>query len=679
VTDPAGIREGGREAACRGKSVTLEVCEAHEDADGNGLCDLCGGLSGSVPYVVRGWDGSAGTESDAVCTNFTLYNGQTRLESGWYVVAGNVTNNSRLWVYGDVHLILCDGAVLTALNGINVDFGYSLTIYGQSGDSGMLFAGTDGTTDAWTDYTLTGSSQKAGIGGHGSSTCGEVTIHGGTVAAFGRYYSAGIGGGQGGDGGDVKIYGGTVLARGDDSAPAIGKGDGGYVYGKLTLGEMKVTEPAGTVAMRREDTCHVMLSTTVRLEPCRMHEFEDGKCKWCGAAFRPVPYVERGWDGGAVTEREAACTNFAYLAGQERLESGWYVVADNVVNNNRITVAGDVRVILCDRRTLTVPLGINVEGNNSLTVYGQGGDSGRLFAGTDGTTDADGNYIATCPDNCAGIGGNQVGDGGTVTVHGGTVVAAGDSRRGAGIGGGQDGYGGTLTVYGGTVAAQGGQYGAGIGGGDYGSGGKAAIYGGKVTATGGTDGAAIGAGAGSNLVDGELEIVGMRVTDPAGTLATNRVEACRAVGGSVTLEVCEPHEDGDGDGFCDYCGTFCGPVTYWDPVAGTNGVCTDYAFYAGGTTLTSGWWVVSGSVTNAGRIVVDGDVHLILMDGAELVAQKGVDVAVVEGVTNRLTVWAQSDGDGMGRLTATASEWDAGIGGNEEHSAACAITINGGF
>ena len=147
--------------------------------------------------------------------------------------------------------------------------------------------------------------------------------------------------------------------------------------------------------------------------------------------------------------------------GQTTLRSGWYVVAGSATNAARITVSGDVHLILCDGVTLTLPAGITVENGNSLTVYGQGGDSGRLFAGTDGTTDVNGNYIATCPNTCAGIGGNPSNAGGAVTIHGGTVVAAGGDLS-AGIGGGEMGGGGNVTIYGGSVSAAGGDEAAGL-------------------------------------------------------------------------------------------------------------------------------------------------------------------------------------------------------------------------
>ena len=122
------------------------------------------------------------------------------------------------------------------------------------------------------------------------------------------------------------------------------------------------------------------------------------------------------------------------------------------------------------------------------------------------------------------------------------------------------------------------------------------------------------------------------------------------------------------------------PVPYLEPVANTINNCETYTIYAGQTALDSGWYVVTNAVTNDARIVVSGDVNLILADGAELVAKKGVNVAVANNTTNSLTVWAQSDGEGMGSLTATqmdVSQYQSAIGGDAGQQGGT-VVINGG-
>ena len=180
---------------------------------------------------------------------------------------------------------------------------------------------------------------------------------------------------------------------------------------------------------------------------------------------------------------------------------GWYVATGNIIINSRVTVTGDVRLILTDGCTLTVNGGIQVQDDddditngsaNALTIYAQSTDKstmGKLIA-----NGAEDDYNAV-------IGGNEGngygGSGGAITINGGVVKAT--NTDGAGIGGGFGDYGGsggTITINGGYVEASS-QFGAGIGGGegggDGGSGGEITINGGSVIATG-VNGAAIGGG-----------------------------------------------------------------------------------------------------------------------------------------------------------------------------------------
>ncbi len=104
----------------------------------------------------------------------------------------------------------------------------------------------------------------------------------------------------------------------------------------------------------------------------------------------------------------------------------------------------------------------------------------------------------------------------------------------------------------------------------------------------------------------------------------------------------------------------------------------------------SKWYFVGSDVTISERIVVTGDVHLILGDGATLNALKGIQVADDDQnpetpTSNSLTIYSQSsDKDTMGKLIVTmpTGSFYAGIGGGTEVSNetvnAGAITIDGG-
>ena len=78
------------------------------------------------------------------------------------------------------------------------------------------------------------------------------------------------------------------------------------------------------------------------------------------------------------------------------------------------------------------------------------------------------------------------------------------------------------------------------------------------------------------------------------------------------------------------------------------------------TSLASGWYYVSGEVTIDDRINVNGTVNLILTDGCDFLAEKGI--RVTSG--NTLNIYAQSTGNNRGVLTAGHSKYDAAIGGN---------------
>ncbi len=210
------------------------------------------------------------------------------------------------------------------------------------------------------------------------------------------------------------------------------------------------------------------------------------------------------------------------------LTDGWYAVTENVNDISTFNVIGDVNLILCDGCTLHDDWLVCVNPGGNLTIWGQTEGTGTLSA--NGTSN-----------HAPGIQNTDA----SVTINGGTVIATGGYQC-AGIGGLYE-YdeieiienGGTLTVNGGTVVATGGSGAAGIGGGENGDCGRITITGGTVTAIAGSHAQAIGpvheGGESGNLI-----IDGMKVTNPAGTLAAGRIDACRGAG--VTLVPCLPHE-----------------------------------------------------------------------------------------------------------------------------------------
>ena len=104
------------------------------------------------------------------------------------------------------------------------------------------------------------------------------------------------------------------------------------------------------------------------------------------------------------------------------------------------------------------------------------------------------------------------------------------------------------------------------------------------------------------------------------------------------------------------------------------------------TTLESGWYVVKGSVENTtGGIVVNGDVHLILAEGAEFVVsgqvKNGMGAAGICVVgENKLNVYGET-AECTGKLIAQGNYGAAGIGGvyGGSQTACGAIDIHGGI
>jgi len=97
----------------------------------------------AVSYISRSWNGSSVVSETKSVTSYTVVTSNTTtMSSGWYVVNSDVTVSSRITVSGSVNLILVDGCTLTASDGISLNAGNTLTVYGQTADTGHLSATT---------------------------------------------------------------------------------------------------------------------------------------------------------------------------------------------------------------------------------------------------------------------------------------------------------------------------------------------------------------------------------------------------------------------------------------------------------------------------------------------------------------------------------------------------------
>ena len=317
----------------------------------------------------------------------------------------------------------------------------------------------------------------------------------------------------------------TPTPTGDNSSGIVFDGKDGTVYGDVTLQEdLEIGE--GESLNIPEESSLDMGGHTITVE-------SSGKLNGTpigdGAVIdksSPVSYLD---ENGT----EQSCNDYEVVTADDtQWTTGWYVVNSDVTINQRISVSGDVSLILTDGGSLTVDGGIRVTGDNSFTVYDQENGSGKLTA------------IAT--NNVgAGIGGNgstttsaQDGEnGGTIVIAGGTIKAVGgnnpddsnSSCGGAGIGNGNGtgSNGGSVTIYGGKVNATGGAGSAGIGG----DGSTIQILGGTVDATSGDLAAAID---GTNGAAGKITITDSTVT-ANGKNGTGIGSGWEGHGGTITI------------------------------------------------------------------------------------------------------------------------------------------------
>ncbi|MCR5788568.1 MAG: InlB B-repeat-containing protein [Lachnospiraceae bacterium] len=394
------------------------------------------------------------------------------------------------------------------------------------------------------------------------------------------------------------------------------------------------------------------------------------------------------------------------------MNSGWYVVTEDVNAPSRMMVKGDVHLVLCDGAELDArgnggTMGISVTEGNSLTIYSQAGNTGRLVASSNNV-----NYYA-------GIGGNSPEDlssnpdpfpyleknknAGNITIHGGEIIARG-SHDSAAIGKAKGGKGGKITIYGGKITAE--RY-AGVNGAgsDTGIGGEGADI--HISWCRENDDYILSDGyQGTVSFDKAYRIDGTsKIANPNKTaefsgkkiVPTTSFETCTVTfdskGGTpveaqpvaVNMYADKPvtpiyqgyRFEGwykntaltqkfnfDTDAVTDDI-TLYAKWTRVDYISykGTNGNVNNFRNYSpmeeDYTELPAGNYFVDKDVILINRISVNGDVNLILGDGKTLTAGEGISVM---GRDNTLNIFGQSGGTGV--LKAKAGKNNAAIGGD---------------
>ncbi len=387
----------------------------------------------------------------------------------------------------------------------------------------------DGSTITLNGGTVTATNNGAGAAvGGGRDGDANVVIDGGTVTATTNGYGAGVGGGYYGranvviNGGNVTAttesngagvcaayVGNVVINGGNVNASSIGCGvigggtvelswtnaadslySGGYI-GTVTL-KKEFKDNAGTVYPAGEIDASAIAGKTLAPPDAMEYLDLDGNVRFLSQAY------------GTVSTASTALT------------SGWYAVTENTAIDSRVTVTGNVNLILCDGAELTVPKGINAAEGNSLTIWQQRNKTGKL--------------TVTAPDNkYAALGGGNTQSAGNVTVNGG-VLNLTSTYDAAALGGGYGSAGGKITITGGTVTATPG-----------GNGAQALGHGASVTDSGtltlGTEDVRIKVGTVSGSTVSYVD-------------AANRVSTAQSQT-SVHTEVCDHHYV---EGVCTWCG-----------------------------------------------------------------------------------------------------------------------------
>ena len=231
------------------------------------------------------------------------------------------------------------------------------------------------------------------------------------------------------EGSDVSTYKNQLYGRAD---------------GTITLKGTNVSAGQATVWTCSDDTVTVTNSTFTM--PAKALTFTP-------KYVTPVTY----WDPVNQKNETAGCNVVLTKNNSDKyktLKDGWYAIEGNIAARKiwRITIMGDVNLILKDDCTFNVVRGISVNQGNTLTIWGQQEGNGALTVSSPAGLNA-------------GIGGDNGETAGKIKINGGNISVKGGANA-AGIGGGNGGGGGTIIITGGKVNAEGGINATGIGGGN---------------------------------------------------------------------------------------------------------------------------------------------------------------------------------------------------------------------
>ncbi|MGN0393912.1 MAG: hypothetical protein ACI4EF_00955, partial [Coprococcus sp.] len=411
--------------------------------------------------------------------NVTLYEPSTDTHNmnvtvnGGNVVAKTVTYSSNKYNTTDdfkASTLNVYGGSFTA-GGIYCDDSISInagTVNSVGGENtpGISVASTGTLEINGGTVNATGGAGAAGI----SNATGSLSIENATVNATGGAGAAGIGGDSGKPAGDISIAGSTVKAvAGEGAISGIGAGAGYNTQdGEITIQDSTVDSYLSDGSTY--DELHKNIAGGVASDKVNIYN------STVNNKLKQYYYDAEG------KKKSAECIS---LAEQDSLVGEWYILEDDKVIDNPITVQGDVGLIIANGKTLTVNGGIEVPEGSSLTVYSQSTEKSKVGS----------LIVQDVPEEKAGIGG-----GGDVSLYHCKFTVTG-GKGAAAIGGSKGVAAGDITIGGyADVTATGGENAAAIGGGEQSTGGTVNCSGSvTVSATAG-EGAVSGIGAGNNGV-----------------------------------------------------------------------------------------------------------------------------------------------------------------------------------
>ncbi len=497
--------------------------------------------------------------------------------SGWNVVEGTANFFSTLTFTADARLILADGTSLTINSsdcGIYSDYNFSMYSQSTGNNQGVINATGGYSTSIYVkDISIYGGVVHVYDSGYGIFTTGNISIYGGNIDASGESYGIDANYGNG----TITIYGGSVKASSYGGTVKIASG---LVYSDGTINNIK-----GTIS----DVSDIANKTL---------------------SLYGYSYIDDEGNGQIKTTSEVMVINSgnqpSSLGDYYNMDNDyWYVITGNdVVFDDEVDGYGNIHLILTDDANITFNTAIQVSG--SLTIYGQGDDTGILNSASYGYGISVSDYFtinggtinASSPNN-SGISASSV------TINGGTVTATGDDY---GIS-----TGGEIIINGGFIEAIGDYYGI------YSSDGGITITGGTVTTTGGI----------STDSSSDITITGGKVTangkeDGISSSGGNIIIS----GGDITAISTGNNEDRGG------IWTFGGDIEITDgnvtaTATGTNGnglfSGQNVLFYGdefgGSITISGGTVIANGNKSGIYAKAVEGNVCTITLSGGSVTAK----------------------------------------------------------